>query len=251
MLDGHTLPLPWDSGSEPDREYPLRRSPRARRITARVHHDGRAEIVAPLRAPRHAVEDFVRRHRAWIESRQSLAIARRPPPQPFPPPRIEFQAFGETWRLHLSGGDGRLRAHPRPGGWLELSGQAPSRIELAQALRRFLRARVEARVRTWLDQLALEGGFAYAGLSVRLQRTRWGSCSARGHLSINAAIAFQRPEVARYLLCHELAHTRELNHSPRYWRIVEAMCPDWRALDREMTREGWRRVPDWVLGEPR
>lgn len=251
MLDGHTLPLPWDSSSDPDRDYALRRSPRARRISARVHHDGRAEIVAPLRAPKHAVEDFVRRHRAWIESRQSQAIARRPPAQPFPPSRIALDAFGENWRLHLSGGSGRLRARPQPGGLLELSGQGATRSNLAQALRAFLRARVEARVGTWLDELALEGGFTHGGLSVRLQRTRWGSCSARGRISINAAIAFQRPEVARYLLCHELAHTRELNHSSRYWRIVEAVCADWRELDREMTREGWRRVPDWVLGEPR
>jgi predicted metal-dependent hydrolase len=50
----------------------------------------------------------------------------------------------------------------------------------------------------------------------------------------------------RYLLLHELAHTRHMNHSRAFWARVESTCPDWRALDREL-RRGWERVPGWVF----
>ena len=69
-----------------------------------------------------------------------------------------------------------------------------------------------------LAALAIQHGFEFKRLSIRLQRTRWGSCSTRGTISINLALLFQRPEVLRYLMCHELAHTRHMNHSATYWR---------------------------------
>ena len=57
---------------------------------------------------------------------------------------------------------------------------------------------------------------------------------------------FQRPEVVRYLLIHELAHTRHMNHSGAFWSCVAACCPGYQALDRELLG-GWRQVPGWVF----
>ena len=57
---------------------------------------------------------------------------------------------------------------------------------------------------------------------IRCQRTRWGSCSTRGTVSLNCSLVFLRPEVVRYLFMHELAHTRHMNHSPGFWRLVES-----------------------------
>ena len=99
-----------------------------------------------------------------------------------------------------------------------------------------------------LASCARELGFEYARVSVRRQRSRWGSCSVRGTISLNCCLLFQRPEVVRYLLIHELAHTRHMNHSRRFWQCVARYCPDYRALDRELL-DGWRRVPSWVFGE--
>jgi predicted metal-dependent hydrolase len=59
-------------------------------------------------------------------------------------------------------------------------------------------------------------------------------------------LMFQRPEVVRYLMVHELCHRRHMNHSERYWRLVESFEPHWRALDRELLK-GWRHVPAWVF----
>ena len=83
---------------------------------------------------------------------------------------------------------------------------------------------------------------------IRRQRTRWGSCSTRGTISLNCCLLFQRPAVVRYLMIHELAHTLHMNHSRRFWHCVARHCPEYRSLDRELL-DGWRRVPDWVFGD--
>jgi predicted metal-dependent hydrolase len=87
---------------------------------------------------------------------------------------------------------------------------------------------------------------SYRRLAVRRQRTRWGSCSVPGTISLNCCLLFQRAEVLRYLLVHELAHVKHMNHSPRFWDLVARHCPNCRPLDRELL-DGWRRVPSWVF----
>ena len=65
-------------------------------------------------------------------------------------------------------------------------------------------------------------------------------------ISLNVCAVFQPPAVLDYLLVHELAHTRHMNHSSAYWACVGAACPEWATLDRQLN-EGWRRVPAWIF----
>ena len=83
-------------------------------------------------------------------------------------------------------------------------------------------------------------------MSVRRQRTRWGSCSTQGTISLNVCLLFQSPAVVRYLMVHELCHRRHMNHSRRFWALVESFEPDWKPLDVELL-QGWRKVPAWVF----
>src|SRR5829696_3902704 len=103
----------------------------------------------------------------------------------------------------------------------------------AAALRRALIAKAHDVLSPMLAATAQELGFSYERIMIRRQRTRWGSCSARGTISLNCCLLFQRPPVVRYLLIHELAHTRHMNHSKRFWQCVARHCPDYQALDRE------------------
>ncbi len=90
-------------------------------------------------------------------------------------------------------------------------------------------------------------GFRYSRLRVGNQRSRWGSCSTRGLISLNLALLFQPEQVVRYLLCHELSHTRHMDHSARFWACVAQCMPRWRELDRTLAG-GWRNVPSWIGG---
>ena len=140
--------------------------------------------------------------------------------------------------MESNSNDGEL-----PQGQLSAAEQVPRTIESAA------RHGVEvdqAAANQWLADVAAECGFRYERLQVRLQRNRWGSCSVRGTISLNACLAFQRPEIVRYLLIHELAHTHHMNHAARFRDCVAQHCPQWRTLDRELL-EGWHRVPRWVF----
>jgi predicted metal-dependent hydrolase len=82
-------------------------------------------------------------------------------------------------------------------------------------------------------------------VQVRLQRTRWGSCSNSGTVSLNAALLFLEPPLVRYLFVHELCHLIALNHSRRFWSAVARYEPDHEALDRRLTA-AWSEIPLWV-----
>ena len=233
----------FEATSEALEGWRFRSSLRARRLSARVHLDGRVEIVLPRGTTAVEVEAFIARHRRWIDSR--VAERRALAPAPFPPSRIDLPAFGQRWRLHLAGGSGTPRATALSTGLLSLRG-AGDRQAMVSALREWLRAHCREPMGARLGELAQQHGFAYSAVHLRCQRTRWGSCSRRGVISLNVCAAFQPAPVLDYLLLHELAHTRHMNHSGAYWQTVESVCPGWRTLDRELTG-GWRHVPSWLF----
>lgn len=111
----------------------------------------------------------------------------------------------------------------------------------------WLKKRAHAALAPRLTAAAERHGFRYQRLRIGNQRSRWGSCSAQGLISLNLALLFQSERVVHYLLCHELAHTRHMDHSARFWACVAACVPRWRLLDRALSN-GWRHVPAWIGG---
>jgi predicted metal-dependent hydrolase len=230
----------------------VRVSGRARRLSIRVYPDARVEVVVPPRARPREIEHFVASHREWIDQKRAQAIRHRPAPQPFPPDSIELRNTGERFLVQVAGGHGRTRiaTHANAGAdarVLRVTGRS-DHASLRRALRGWLmdcaRERLAPRVETW----AASTGVPYARVAIRRQRSRWGSCSTRGTISLNGCLLFQRPEVVDYLIVHELMHVRHMNHSPRFWQAVERHCADWRVLDRELL-QGWRWVPRWVFSD--
>ena len=235
----------FDASAE--RGWQVRVSARARHLAARVSHDGRVEIVVPAGTHAAQITAFVQRHRRWIERHQARAV----PALPFPPQRIVLPALDEQW-LVLQQPDLpqplQVAASSQPGvaGSLLLAAGAAEDV-MRTALRHWLTERARQSWASPLQALALTMQCQVRQLQLRWQRTRWGSCSTRGNISLNGALLFQRPAVVRYLWVHELAHLRHMNHGARFWAHVARFEPDWRALDREL-RDGWRSVPHWLLG---
>ncbi|HPF26666.1 MAG TPA: DUF45 domain-containing protein [Steroidobacteraceae bacterium] len=226
-------------------EISVRTSARARRLGMRVSRAGLIEVVVPRRTPRALVEQFIVQHRDWALQKRALALASTPLPEVFPPPAVHFGLDDSSWRLHLGGGAGRPTLCERTPGILQISGAADG-ASIRLQLRRWLLRRARTVLEPRLQAVAAEFSLAHEDLTVRRQRSRWGSCSSRGVISLNACLVFQAPSVVRYLMIHELTHLEHMNHSPRFWRAVEARCADWRALDRQLL-DGWRRVPSWVF----
>lgn len=226
--------------------WQVRESPRARRLTVRVFPGGRVEIVVPVGTRSRTVQQFVARHRGWIDRKVGEFRQVAVEDHDNLPHAVCLDAIGRRLDVRYESGDGAPRLQDR-GSELLISGDLDRRPLLRHALQRWLLRTAHAELVPWLESVALRHGLEFSRVQVRRQRTRWGSCSRSGTISINACLLFQAPDVVRYLFVHELAHTVHLDHSRRFWHLVEKLEPGWLPLDRELAR-GWRQVPHWAIG---
>jgi predicted metal-dependent hydrolase len=207
--------------------YTVRRSARARRVRVNVHAQTGVEVVLPMRAPERAAQAAVQELRPWIERRlaerhQVLErVAERNGTLPY---------LGTS--LLLAPQPGRQRVHRQGGRLLVPEGDA------RPALERFYRRAARAEIAPRLDRATALAGTAYSDLVIRAQRTRWASCSASGRMSFNWRLLLAPERVLEYVVWHEVCHLEILDHSPRFWRLVEARWPDYREDRDWLARNG-------------
>ena len=243
MVGAQPVPLRWV------RHY------RARRYVLRVKRDGSVRVTIPRHGTQQEARAFVHRHSAWIESQYRKLLAE---PRLVPVWRQDTEILfrGERVRLNLTV-DGTVAVFADQS--IVLDNAPPDwRPPIERHLRQL--AEVELIPRTWElygrcvanpDAVSprpevspdesrspvISGRRPVRVLQrivIRNQRTRWGSCSCRGTVSLNWRL-IQTPDWVRdYLILHELAHLWEMNHSPRFWRWVALWCPLYEPAERWM-----------------
>ena len=123
-----------------------------------------------------------------------------------------FVASKESWiKKHLA----KISAQP----------QLPA---LTEAERKALAEEAKTVIAQRVTRFAPLVGVTYGNITIRSQRSRWGSCSTKGNLNFNCLLMLAPPEVLDYVVVHELCHRKEMNHSPRFWAEVERVMPDYR-----------------------
>lgn len=223
--------------------------PRARRVRLRVTPERGLVVTVPPRVPAREVERVVREHAEWArgqlervrERRELLALGA----EALLPDEVRFAATGEVWEVHYAHGPGAVRVTPHPG-VLAVSGRVSDGEACLRALRRWLQRAATERLLPLLDSVAAEQGLVYVRASVRGQRTRWGSCSLAGAISLNRALMFVPPALARSIVLHELVHTLHHDHSARFWSELERRDPSSRAARRAL-RAAWEELPPWAV----
>jgi hypothetical protein len=216
-----------DASPTTDIAYTVRRSARARRVRVNVHAHTGVEVVLPARAPERAAAAAVSELRPWIERRLAEARAVRE--------RIAARAgtvpyLGESLELVVQ--PGRTRAHRRGERLVVPDGDARPAIE------RFYRRAARAEIAPRLDRATALAGSAYSGLDIRAQRTRWASCSASGRMSFNWRLLLAPERVLEYVVWHEVCHLEILDHSPRFWALLERRCAGYREDRDWLSRHG-------------
>ena len=111
---------------------------------------------------------------------------------------------------------------------LEAIAQRPAVPVLSEAERKALAAKASEVLPEKVSHFANQIGVSYGRITIRSQRTRWGSCSVKGNLNFNCLLMLMPQEVQDYVVIHELCHRKEMNHSPDFWTEVERYCPDYR-----------------------
>lgn len=242
-----TTQLPLFSVGDRSDQWSVRTSRRARRLSVRVYPGGRVEIVAPHGASPMVVQRFIGEHRQWIHDRVQ-AFAGMVTVDTRLPDVLDLPAIARGYAVEYCDRPGPVRVQLQPNSnCLVVTGPVADRRAVAVALRRWLAELAMLHLGKRLQDLASEIELPFSRLQIRRQRTRWGSCSVSRTISLNVCLLFLDPAVVRYLMIHELCHTREMNHSARFWSLVARHEPHYRALDRALLG-GWRQVPWWMFG---
>lgn len=222
--------MPTESSLPP---YTLLRS-RRKTLALEIAPDGGVLARAPLRMPVAVIESFLREKAGWVEQARARALARAQVRQ-----RAQAAPGGVLW---LWGRGYPVRERPAgrtgpvwDGAAFWLSGQGGEREAAA-----FFTAEARRVLGERVALLAAQAGVRYASVAIGGARARWGSCGVRGELRFSWRLACVPPEAADYVVAHELAHIREMNHSAAFWREVARIWPGFeegRQVLREFERE--------------
>ena len=204
----------------------------ARRYILRVRPDGSLRVTVPRWGSRAGALRFIESERAWI-ARQRQKLRETAPREWGDGTQILFRGAATTiaieWRGGLWVAVYGSRVAPLPAG--------PS-VNIRAAIEADLRVAAEEYLIPRLAALASQHDLTYRRVSVRNQRSRWGSCSRKGTISLNFRLIQVPPDVCDYILLHELMHLRQQNHSRRFWRLVEHACPGFRDAERWLRKNG-------------
>jgi predicted metal-dependent hydrolase len=209
------------------------RNLRAKNYRLTLRRDGVPVATIPARGTEKEARAFVRENRDWLER-----VVERHQSQP---------RLAEEWqvgtRIHWRGELTEIRiavVAPQPQVCLAadvfrvpaLEGDLRPTLEAAFKSR----ARIELTARAW--ELAAATRMNVKRVSVRSQRTRWGSCTEGGVISLNWRLILAPEYVSDYVIYHELMHLREMNHSRRFWRAVKEVCPDYKRAEAWLDQYG-------------
>jgi predicted metal-dependent hydrolase len=203
---------------------------RARRYILRVRPDGTLRVTVPSGGSRREAEQFVRKHRRWITGERRRVQVEQAP-----------RVWGHGSEIMLDGERVQISVDQTDDGGVALSfghrrivTRHPVDVKaLIEAdLRELARTELVPRLRVLAARHALQIG----GVSIRNQRSRWGSCARNGNIALNFRLVQMPPDVRDYVMLHELMHLKQQNHSRRFWRLVEGVYPRFREA------EGWLRT---------
>lgn len=226
-------------------DWTLRVSPRARYARLLIKPYGGLEVVIPPRFPRSEIPMLVARHAEWARHQLDKQAKLR---QSIRLPQHLALAFDNSSTQVLYASESLAFNYDL---FDEISPdhilvEGDSQQERIRELRAWIRQRARNLFPPLLRSVSQQVGLDFERVSIRSQKTRWGSCSIRGHISLNDQLLFLPAQTVEYLMIHELCHTRHLNHSRQFWDLVESRCPDYRSHEKLLSRSR-NLVPEWFL----
>jgi predicted metal-dependent hydrolase len=219
--------------------YTIRVSARARILRLVVRQESGLEIVVPHGVRSRQIEEALHRKASWI-----LKSMRRLQALPELRDGRELSCMGQLLRLQLSVSDRVALERPRVtlAGEILLVTLRQSDQNNSDVLRRTLEGWFRRRAHTLIPERLMAAnqtfGFRYGRVTIKEQKSRWGSCSRAGNLNFNWRLLMAPLPVLDYVLIHELAHLQELNHAPAFWQLVASACPDYQTQRRWLREHG-------------
>lgn len=201
---------------------------RARKYILRVRPDGSVRVTVPRGGSRAGALRFVETHAQWVTQERARLEAEHAPRCWVAGSSIPL--WGEPVTISIAGGCACYGGR---------TVRVPQGIEnLRPLIEADLRSLAHETLIPRLHELAAQHALTVTRVTIRNQRSRWGSCSGGGRIALNFRLVQMPPAVCDYVLLHELMHLQQPNHGTRFWRLVAAACPEFRAAERWLKVEG-------------
>ncbi len=215
--------------------YTIRYSKRAQRVSFRISPAKGLQVVLPEDYPTQNIDFLLRRRQDWILKHLALAeeVKETIPERHYRHGEL-LPFLGDAYPLEVSQSTNDKRTsvrHQAGRFWVTLQTDVvPNDFPAATriALETWYRQQANLYIPSRTYDLAEQHGFTVQKITIRGQKTRWGSCSSNGNLNFNWRLMLAPPGAIDYVIIHELCHLREMNHSAKFWALVEQYCPDYR-----------------------
>jgi len=217
-------------------EYQINYS-RRKTMSITVKPDGTIRVAAPKGTAAKTVQDWVTSKSKWIAAKLAeVELANRQVVERSYQSGEEFSYLGRPMRLELFDPPQQAKTKVRfREGTIQITCPDCSPAAVKAALETWYRWAAGRYIRARVGHYQSQVGGKLGRITIREQKTRWGSCSAQGNLNFNWRIMMAPPEIIDYLVVHELCHLVHLNHSPSFWNLVASIIPDYKA------RKDWLR----------
>lgn len=226
--------------------YTLKRHARARHVKFKASSLHGLEVVVPLRFSLKHLPGIFEENRLWIEKRLLEIQAASLLDTHAMPDVLHLRALEQSWSIHYVKSDNKklklMVLHQQE---LVLVGDTTDTVLCKKLLSNWIKKQGHGYLVKLLNSVSEQTGLSYKSVSIRGQRSRWGSCTSDKAISLNFKLMFMPPELVKHIIIHELCHTLHMNHSAKFWRLVASFDPAWKQHCREVRRsEGL--VPGWV-----
>lgn len=225
-------------------EYTLKVSQRSRSVRLQISRENGLVITVPTTFNQRLLPGILQSKLDWI-NRTIERINRLPIPSTKSlPDKFTLLATNETWLIVYRTEPGNRtsmveQTHARV---LVISGKIGNKAAVKRILKGWLKEKAIRLLPDWLDRISRKTGLSFQNLTIRDQKTRWGSCSAIKNINLNLKLIFLPPHLVDYIIIHELCHTQVLSHSSTFWKLVASYYPRYKEA-RKQLRELVKEIP--------
>lgn len=233
--------------------YTVRVSDRAKCVRLALSVEKGLEVVLPknydhLKIPEliHQKRDWIIRNQRKLDEREAFLQSQAPHELP---DVIKLRSLDEEWQIIYNQTVTKFGSitisEQKEQFQLIISGNVTDTEACKTLLKQWLMRKAEKHLFSWLRRVSIQINLPYRTTTIRGQKTLWGSCSSDRNISLNYKLLFLETKVVEYVLIHELCHTIHMNHSAKFWNLVNKFEPNYKTLD-ESLKQAWQIVPAWV-----
>lgn len=227
--------------------YSIKKSARARHVKLQASLQRGLELIVPLRFNQHEIPAILEKNKSWIE-KQLLAIqaALQHAGANVLPDEIVLPAIQQRFAIvYLKSDQTKIRLFKRQSNELVVFGDISNQSICKKLLVRFVKKQALMHLPPMLKSMSEKIQLPYQSISIRAQRSRWGSCSSKKAINLNYKLLFLPRHLVEHILIHELCHTVHLNHSVKFWQLVQRFDTEWKQHNKAI-KQMEQRLPLWL-----